>query len=209
MCPELGELKAGPEAEHGELRGEFDSYRLYPVLSLSVSYRLRMCLKQVAQTRMPLASRLRKPPEIELSLPRRPGEILDSSGPLSMRTRLRKGQRLPLPISKLETEPLMLAKSVTEPKRAVKSAAAPKVSIPSASAYTPVALPAYLPPEAGDFSTDGAVLTCIGNRVLQKMRPRISRREILGAPLGGAEINRQEQQALAAAALYYSVWAGQ
>ena len=39
VCPALGELKADLEAEHRELSGEFDVYQLYPVLSLSVSYR--------------------------------------------------------------------------------------------------------------------------------------------------------------------------
>ena len=39
VCPALGELKADLEAEHRELSGELDSYQLYPVLSLGVSYR--------------------------------------------------------------------------------------------------------------------------------------------------------------------------
>ena len=39
VCPNLDELKADLEAEHGELSRELDSYKLYPVLSLSVSYR--------------------------------------------------------------------------------------------------------------------------------------------------------------------------
>lgn len=39
VCPALGELKADLEAEHRELSGELDSYKLYPVVSLSVSYR--------------------------------------------------------------------------------------------------------------------------------------------------------------------------
>ena len=39
ICPALSELKADLEAEHRELSGELDSYKLYPVVSLSVSYR--------------------------------------------------------------------------------------------------------------------------------------------------------------------------
>lgn len=39
VCPALNGLKADLEAEHRELSGELDSYQLYPVLSLSVSYR--------------------------------------------------------------------------------------------------------------------------------------------------------------------------
>ena len=38
-CPALGVLKVDLEAEHRELNDELESYQLYPVLSLSVSYR--------------------------------------------------------------------------------------------------------------------------------------------------------------------------
>ena len=38
VCPALGDLKSDLETEHRELSEELDSYDLYPVVSLSVSY---------------------------------------------------------------------------------------------------------------------------------------------------------------------------